>query len=347
MGFPKGIHNLSKHDKHQNGDQEQKRGERLLPQVIEKFAAEDPDYVIGMNARITNNPAPSIEFDRLSTSQLANAVDHMSYWLENVIHELQSPSSKPIGFFGLQDFRYLVMEAAAMKIGRPLLLPSPRNALVNTVALLENTGCETLFYSGVLGTQKELLQESSPSLKVIEVPSLVQMATSKTKHYPYTKTWEEAKKDVVLIVHTSGSTGAPKPIYINQSALRRLDMERMIPEVEGRTLASTNLCKPGKPLLCGTNFYHLSGIAFSLTAIFNRFTCVFGPADAVPDGKVICNIIKSMRFNGIVMVPSLLDYTFSRHGEEMKPHLDELEHINWLGGNSPPLLSNKTSLTLV
>jgi acyl-coenzyme A synthetase/AMP-(fatty) acid ligase len=288
-----------------------------------------------MNAVVTNNPSNPISYDELSISQLANAVNYMSYWLSDAICDLNLSAKEPIGFFGLQDFRYVVMEAAAMKIGRPLLLPSPRNAVVNTIALLEQTGCKTLFYSGNLNVQEEELRETIKGLTMIEVPSLDQMSTSKTEEFLYTKTWEEAKKDVALIVHTSGSTGLPKPIYHNQSVLHRLvDAETQIPSVEGRVLAATTLCKPGKPLLCGTNFYHVSGIWFSLTAISNRFTAVFGPKDQLPSGQIAVDMIKSMKFAGIVMVPSLLDYTFGKHGEEMLPYLSELEHVNWLGGTS-------------
>jgi long-subunit acyl-CoA synthetase (AMP-forming) len=237
-----------------------------------------------MNARVTKNPENPIEYDKLSISQLANAVNYMSYWLENAIHNFDLPVNEPIGFYGLQDYRYVVMKAAAMKIRRPLPLPSPRNAVVNTVALLEQTGCKTLFYTGNLHTQEEPLKESIPGLKMLEIPCLIQMSTTKTAEYPYTKTWEEAKKDVVLIVHTSGSTGLPKPIYHNQSVLHRLDAETFTPPVDGRVVAATTFCKRGKTLLCGTNFYHVSGIAFSLIAIFNRYTAVFGPADQLPTG---------------------------------------------------------------
>ena len=43
-------------------------------------------------------------------------------------------------------------------------------------------------------------------------------------------------------------------------------------------------------------------------------------------------MIKSMKFAGMLMVPSLLDQLFSSYGNEIKQCLDELEHINWLGG---------------
>lgn len=318
-----------------------KRGERLLPQLIEQFAIEDPDFVIGMNARIPEDQTNPMEYDKLSISQLDNAINFMAYWMESKIKPLDLPTNEAIAYFGLQEFRYVVMEIAAMKIGRPILLPSPRNAVQNTAALLEQTECKTIFYSGDLSTQEPELQKLIPGLKMISVPSLTEMTTAKTEHYPYTKTWDEARKDVVLIVHTSGSTGVPKRIAYNQTVLGRIDMEFALPPVEGRTLSSTGLCKPGKPVLCGTNFYHLSGILFVLGAIFNRYTAVFGLKDALPTGETMYRMIKSMKFAGMLMVPSLLDQLFSSYGNEIKGSLNELEHANWLGGRYTSHTKNK------
>ncbi|EHL02676.1 hypothetical protein M7I_1190 [Glarea lozoyensis 74030] len=324
----------------QNAAPDPKKDERLLPKLIEKFAAEDPDFIIGMNAVLPETPNAPLQYDELTVSRLDNAINYMAYWIEQSIQKLHLSSNEPIGYSGLQDLRYLVLEIAAIKIGRPILLPSPRNAVVNTISLLRETGCRVVFYSGDLGVQESELKNSIPELTMLEVPLLSQMTNSETPHYPYTKTWEQAKDDVVMIIHTSGSTGVPKPICHNNSVIRRLDIESEIPTIPGRVNASTSLCEPGKAVLCGTNLYHLSGICFTLMALFNRYTIVFGPADGLPSGEVMYEMIKSMKFAGLVMVPSLLDHLISKHGEEIEGFLGELEHVNWLGGTSPPLPLN-------
>lgn len=40
---------------------------------------------------------------------------------------------------------------------------------------------------------------------------------------PYTETFESAEFDPVIILHTSGSTGIPKPIYCNQGLFSTTD----------------------------------------------------------------------------------------------------------------------------
>ncbi|TVY44200.1 Non-canonical non-ribosomal peptide synthetase [Lachnellula occidentalis] len=308
-----------------------KHGERLLPQVIDTWAAEDPDYIVGMMAKSNSDSIP-LDFINLSVSQLSNAVNYTSYWLDETLDTKAGHATETIAFIGLQDFRYWAMHLASVKTGRRLLLPGPRNALPNTTSLIDTTNCKTLFYSGPLASQAEALQKLSTGLKIFPLPSLDTMIASKTPHYPYGKTWAEAKDDVVMIVHTSGSTGNPKPIFYTNTILSRSDCEVFTPRVAGRELANSALLKKGKKCFVGTNFFHLSGIFASTTAFFGRSTLVWGPADQLPSGKIAREVIKSVGLSGMLMVPNICDSVFSDHGEELISHFAGLEHICWLGG---------------
>lgn len=138
------------------------------------------------------------------------------------------------------------MTLAAMKTGHPLLLASPRNAILNNVFSLNSANCDALFYSGG-GSPSELhvkaLQNATPSLRIYQIPSLEQMIAVKSGPYPYNKTYEEAKKDTVLILHTSGSTGKPKPIRLNNAFLSRTDCDVFAPVPPGKLLADLTLLR--------------------------------------------------------------------------------------------------------
>ena len=114
-------------------------GTRLLPQVLDSLASTDPNHVLGMAAKIDISEG----FNSYTALQISQAVNFTAHWLEYQIEK-----SHTIAYIGIQDFRYWVMELAAMKVGHPLLLPSPRNALPNTSLLLEVTNCSVVFYSG-------------------------------------------------------------------------------------------------------------------------------------------------------------------------------------------------------
>jgi hypothetical protein len=75
-------------------------GKRLLPQALDKLAAEDPEHIIGIIA----NPGtmPNFSFTSLTSSQMANAVNFTSHWLREL---LDKDPYETIAFIGLQDFR--------------------------------------------------------------------------------------------------------------------------------------------------------------------------------------------------------------------------------------------------
>jgi acyl-coenzyme A synthetase/AMP-(fatty) acid ligase len=84
--------------------------------------------------------------------------------------------------------------------------------------LLEKAECKTWLYAE---DDKDGPPNTLPAgIKRIALPSLEWcLDANGHKRYPYDKTWHEAKHDVVLFVHTSGTTGMPKPIYITNGYL--------------------------------------------------------------------------------------------------------------------------------
>lgn len=51
------------------------------------------------------------------------------------------------------------------------------------------------------------VQNLAPSATYSDIPSINDMLHAETEHYPYTKAFEEAKDDPIIILHSSGSTG--------------------------------------------------------------------------------------------------------------------------------------------
>lgn len=250
-----------------------KWGERLLPQILDDEAVKDPDRLIGIMAKSEDI---SQGFDRLTASQLAHAVNYLASWIDARVEKSQGQSSPiVIGYIGISDFRYWAMFYASVKAGCPLLIPSTRNALPNTKTFLDSTKCSHLFYVSAMHAQAIALQELCPDLQVFQVPSFDEMLSSPAKHYPYRKTWAEAKDDVFLIVHTSGSTGFPKPLSYTHSWIGCTEKNKFAKPLEsGRELASQAQLKEGDLVYLGTPFFHLSGIAFGFTTLFNRTTAV-------------------------------------------------------------------------
>ena len=71
-------------------------------------------------------------------------------------------------------------------------------------------------------------------MQLLEIPKLDTLLDSEgTKPYPFTKTFEEAERDPFCYLHTSGSTGLPKPIPWLNGLIGSLDAIRLLPSVEG------------------------------------------------------------------------------------------------------------------
>ncbi|KAE9381963.1 acetyl-CoA synthetase-like protein [Stipitochalara longipes BDJ] len=318
---------------HPQQTEESSHVNQLLPQVLDKIAAEDPDHPIGIIA----NPGtmPNLTFSSLSSSQMADAVNFTSHWLRDL---LDKDPYETISFIGLQDYRYWIMTLAAIKTGHPLLLASPRNAIVNNASLLHAANCDVVFYSGrgsPLEAHVKALQNMISGLKTYEIPNLEQMIAVKPSHYPYNKTYEQAKKDTILFLHTSGSTGNPKPIRINNAFLARMTADELAPVPAGRVLAATTLARKKGVSYMGAPFFHISGVCTMAISLCRMNTNVVGPVDQILSGDVACAIVRNIKLNAINAVPFIHDAIFGVHGEELKDRLIQLDHINSFGGPLP------------
>lgn len=129
-----------------------------------------------------------------------------------------------IALLGPSDLDYLVMLLAVAKLGHTGLLLSTRLSNEAYVSLLERTGSHNLFvYNSYKGTAAEL-QNLVPGLQAAEIltedvynypiPTGLHADTNLVSHLnPATES-----KHTSWIIHSSGSTGLPKPIFQTNGA---------------------------------------------------------------------------------------------------------------------------------
>jgi len=70
-------------------------------------------------------------------------------------------------------------------------------------------------------------------MKVLELPLLDELLDSSVEPFPYEKTFEEAIDDPFCFLHTSGTTGVPKPIPWTHGLIGTMDAVRLLPPTEG------------------------------------------------------------------------------------------------------------------
>lgn len=72
---------------------------------------------------------------------------------------------------------------------------------------MQQTNSHKLLHAEELAPLMKPLKELDTSVAFDTVPSFQVMFDSQAEHYPYEKTFEEARSDPIVVLHSSGSTG--------------------------------------------------------------------------------------------------------------------------------------------
>lgn len=71
-------------------------------------------------------------------------------------------------------------------------------------------------------------------MKLLDLPQTDHFLDAETAApYPYTKTFDEAIQEPFCLLHTSGSTGLPKPIAWSHGLIGTMDAVRLLPPTKG------------------------------------------------------------------------------------------------------------------
>jgi acyl-coenzyme A synthetase/AMP-(fatty) acid ligase len=116
------------------------------------------------------------------------------------------------------------------------LLISPRNSQEGQLSLFDKTECRVLaFPKSHRAMVQPLLQERD--MQAVEVGPIENwFPEEEVEAFPYSKTFEEAEWDPFCVLHTSGSTGIPKPIIARQGMVAIADKYRGMPDWQGRKI---------------------------------------------------------------------------------------------------------------
>lgn len=131
--------------------------------------------------------------------------------------------------------------------------------------LMNATESNKLLYAAELGPLMKPLQTLAPAAEFVAVPAFQEMldGDGKSTPYPYEKTFEEARNDPIIVLHSSGSTGRmmlspelhevkdsttdlhikglPKPITITHGSVAAHDNDHNIPAPPGREKQDTTV----------------------------------------------------------------------------------------------------------
>ncbi|KAK6607911.1 thioester reductase domain-containing protein [Botrytis cinerea] len=223
---------------------------------------------------------------------------------------------------------------AAIKTGHKLFVPSPRNSLEAHTKLLQDYRCKNFLFAKDSSISQKIVNDiqTKVDLQTIAFPTLNYFFHPgfDVPHYKYTATYEEARFQPLVAMHTSGTTGTPKTIVMPQGVITGLDASQMATFLYGTATTSDYF----RGLRCFFAFplFHAAGVCRIMTALYFKQIAVLPPP--IP---LTAEIANEVHIHGKVQVsdlPPAVLVEISKTAEYLK-NLRPVKYIMTGGGPLP------------
>ncbi|KAL8801018.1 MAG: hypothetical protein Q9182_004762 [Xanthomendoza sp. 2 TL-2023] len=300
-------------------------GQRLLLTLLDDLARDRPDDLYS-RAPKTKNITDG--FHEVTFRDFARSVNKVAFWLERTIG--RSTTFETVAYIGAADLRYYVAAFAATKLGFKTLFPSTRNTIEGTRSLMAQMQCRTLITSEEIQVV-DLLENGARHLIIESLADMLSKG-SDIEHYPYDKTFDVAKDDPFIVIHTSGSTGLPKPITMYQGGLATADAHHNLQAHNGQSPKVQQLLT-ASPSLHTLPPFHMGGIMLSLLiALYYRQVIIWLPAGRPVSVDLIEDILDNVKVGSCFLSPSILEEM-----SQSQDSLDRLRRLETVGFGGGPL----------
>ncbi|KAH8901470.1 acetyl-CoA synthetase-like protein [Thozetella sp. PMI_491] len=261
--------------------------DRLLPQIVESNADVYPKKIYAIFPRAEDK---TDEYRQLNYQQFANSINRAAWWLDSTLGTKLEPF-ETFTYIGPKDVRYSVLAIAAIKAERKVLFPSPFSSIEGLHSLLETTKCKNIIRPPSFAELP--LLAGAAALKELRIHDMLSMdellSEEPAQQYLYDKSYAEAKDDPVMIVHTSGTTGNPKPLFYTNGSLAAYDAQRYMPDGNG-------------PM-----WWHLITGTTIFSPMPTLHAMVLGPGNRPLSADVVKRVHRAVKLDGGLYPPSILE----------------------------------------
>ncbi|ODH53244.1 hypothetical protein GX48_00440 [Paracoccidioides brasiliensis] len=268
---------------------------------------------------------------KVTMKDLSGAVDYLAKWIEENV----SPGSnqETLAYLGSNDIRYIAFILACMKIGHIPLLLSPRNSSEASHHILEKTGCSKFVYSVEREKQVHEMQKGDPNIKAWTAPELWGVFNNdEVPSYPLKGTQpRDVEDEVALIIHSSGTTGLPKPVPLTHGYIAAQNMIQKMATPPGRSSSLFSVTEHGKLAVTMSPFFHFMGLLMSIAAICGETPFVLSPEKPMT-AELLATIVRDTGATTAVLPPSVAEELYaSKLGQET------LAKFHFIGVGGAPL----------
>ncbi|RMZ76239.1 hypothetical protein DV738_g5040, partial [Chaetothyriales sp. CBS 135597] len=324
-----------------------------LPELIEFNAKHNSDHLLCLQTLpgFDESKGPSQNFLHVTHGSFYRSVLECQRWLRANIPSLELPSpqrdtgvfvkGRPIAVLMESEIGLFTYLSALIGLGVPALILSARLSPTAIENLLRTTGAHSILTSPRLGRKAEeaiaLISKDAvkPSIyfradfEQLHGPSLTVGSTGvelgdESICKPGYYISEEDRN--VLILHSSGTTGLPKPVYtahryfLGYAACHTLTEDQVASRVNMSTL----------PL------YHGFGMLAPALSMSVGLTVCFPPSSIIPSAASTLKIVRLSNATSIMTVPSILEDIAAAGEQTVLDHLRRMEFVLWGGGPLKP-----------
>ena len=200
------------------------------------------------------------------------------------------------------------------------------------LSLMDQTQSTKIFYSKEVSPIISGLQAGKANISCTAVGTLDDMIQVVPK-YDYNKAFDTAAADPVVVLHSSGSTGAPKPITMCHGTFAYLDNDHNRPLTPGRRNQDFTVYDMEGKLFHIFPPFHLAGfVSTILGPIFGKVSIVLGPPGVPPTGQLVTDILKHQKLKGLFVPPSVIEEMVQQPGS-----INSFKAFDWVSYAGGPL----------
>ncbi|EAQ91806.1 hypothetical protein CHGG_00041 [Chaetomium globosum CBS 148.51] len=304
-------------------------GKRLLVNIVDERAKNEPDREW---VSVPKSSDPKDGWKKITYKQAANAVNRVANKLVASTGVPSQGDFPTVAYIGPSDVRYLVFALGAVKAGYKALFISPRNSQEGQLNLFEQTNCQVIWFEA---TYKDIVQswvQERDMHAFMTFPVEAWFPEEHIEPYPYNKTFDEAEWDPLLVLHTSGSTGFPKPVVVRHGMLAIADKYHNHGEWNGKRFWLDEMARRSTRMLLPMPLYHAAALYLALLIIhYWDLPAAFSVGDRPLSADMTLDCLQHAGVDSVLLPPAILEEL--SQGEGSVDALKKLAFVGFGGGS--------------